>query len=278
MSTSTPRVIAVANQKGGTGKSTITVNVAAAAGESGQRVLVVDVDPQADATPSGSTPHARELHPLRRPRHGGCDPRRPIGARRPRSADRASLAGGVHMLPLYERAGQHRRGAGQRAAPSATSPTPSPDHLATTTSSSSTPAQPRPATVNAFSPPARCSSSLDGRLAMLARALMSPLLEHQAAQQRPTSKCSASCATRSTATATYGSTTRRRRAAADRDPDAPAFRTRSPPACRSCTRATRRADTRCPSWPPASAARSTRRPSTSSTTARRRDAAQRPPA
>lgn len=44
------RVMAVANQKGGTGKSTITVNVAAAAGELGLRVLVVDVDPQADAT------------------------------------------------------------------------------------------------------------------------------------------------------------------------------------------------------------------------------------
>lgn len=48
--TNTSRVIAVANQKGGTGKSTIAVNVAVALGERGKRVLLVDVDPQADAT------------------------------------------------------------------------------------------------------------------------------------------------------------------------------------------------------------------------------------
>lgn len=47
---SKPRVIAIANQKGGTGKSTVAVNVAAALGETGQRVLVIDLDPQADAT------------------------------------------------------------------------------------------------------------------------------------------------------------------------------------------------------------------------------------
>ncbi len=44
------RVIAVANQKGGAGKSTVTVNLAVALGQAGERVLVVDADPQFDST------------------------------------------------------------------------------------------------------------------------------------------------------------------------------------------------------------------------------------
>lgn len=44
------RVIATANQKGGAGKSTVTVNLAVALGQSGKRVLVVDADPQFDST------------------------------------------------------------------------------------------------------------------------------------------------------------------------------------------------------------------------------------
>jgi chromosome partitioning protein len=44
------RVIAVVNQKGGTGKTTTTVNLAAAIAESGRTVLVVDLDSQRNAT------------------------------------------------------------------------------------------------------------------------------------------------------------------------------------------------------------------------------------
>jgi len=44
------RVIAIGNQKGGTGKSTVTVHLAAALGRRRKRVLVIDLDPAAGAT------------------------------------------------------------------------------------------------------------------------------------------------------------------------------------------------------------------------------------
>jgi len=58
------RIFTVSNQKGGVGKTTTTVNIAAALASKGMRVLVLDLDPQGNASTALNIPHHADIRSL----------------------------------------------------------------------------------------------------------------------------------------------------------------------------------------------------------------------
>ena len=85
-----PRIVAVANQKGGVGKTTTSVSLAACLSERGLQILVVDLDPQGNA--STGLGIARDRRPLTT--YDVLTGAAPLG-----SSIVASPATGVHVVP-----------------------------------------------------------------------------------------------------------------------------------------------------------------------------------
>lgn len=84
------KILAIANQKGGVGKTTTTVNLAASLAHLGRRVLLVDLDPQGNATMGSGIDKSKLKHTVYTLLIGESDVAATV---------QASEAGGFDVLP-----------------------------------------------------------------------------------------------------------------------------------------------------------------------------------